>query len=405
MTGAPNQPVNNLILQTAGAVQTGVVQANGSSPAIASNTVPNVTLSGTPVVAGAVVTNSTAMGTTAINVAVPKLTRSLTGDETETFSNNTPTTGTAVTVEYTADASTRTITAPLSGAIWFYDLGTTGTTFTVDANSKKTVTYQRLASSWIAYGTGVSTTGTGAYVKQTGPNFIETSTSTPRGALFDQYSTGTNSAQINVRKARGTAAVPTTIVTGDVISRFIAWGYDGTNFIETGNLRFTSTGTIATNRVPSNFSLWVSTNAAPSVLTDVMDATATSVTFNVPVSGTYHSVGTAIVGAGGGVITTGIAHVPITVPFAGTISNIYIAGNASGSITIDVLRSASTAAAPSASMVGAGTKPVLTAAASVTIAAPSNWTSATFAAGDTVDFQVTTADAVLTAVTIILIYK
>lgn len=109
-------------------------------------------------------------------------------------------------------------------------------------------------------------TGTAAAIASS-LHIVDTVTTNPRGALYDQYNNGTNSSQINVRKARGTFATPLTIVTGDVLSRFISWGHDGTGFIESGNLRFTSEGTIATNRVPSNFGIWVNTNAGPSVLT------------------------------------------------------------------------------------------------------------------------------------------
>ncbi len=96
---------------------------------------------------------------------------------------------------------------------------------------------------------------------------IDTGTGTPRGIMHDQYNTGTNSAQINTRKARGTFASPTTIVTGDILGRHLFWGYDGSNFIESGNIRFTSSGTIAATRVPSQFEVWTSTDATPSVLT------------------------------------------------------------------------------------------------------------------------------------------
>ncbi len=109
----------------------------------------------------------------------------------------------------------------------------------------------------------VGTTGTAA----TKLHIVDTGTETPRGIANDQYNAGTNSAQFNVRKARGTFATPTTIVSGDVLGRFLAWGHDGTNFIESGNIRFTSSGTIAATRVPSQFEVWTSTDATPSVLT------------------------------------------------------------------------------------------------------------------------------------------
>ncbi len=109
--------------------------------------------------------------------------------------------------------------------------------------------------------------GTGTTAPATMLQVIDTGTGTPRGISNDQYNSGTQSAQINLRKARGTFATPTTIVTGDILSRVITWGYDGSNFIESGNLRVTSSGTIAATRVPSQMEFYTSTNATPSVLT------------------------------------------------------------------------------------------------------------------------------------------
>lgn len=86
-------------------------------------------------------------------------------------------------------------------------------------------------------------------------HIIETSTSTPRGILVDQYNTGTNGARITMRKGRGSFASPTTIVTGDVLASWTASGYDGANFIESGKLITTSEGTINTNIVPSKMDL------------------------------------------------------------------------------------------------------------------------------------------------------
>lgn len=102
----------------------------------------------------------TAMSSTAIDTTVLLQTRALAGDEVETFST-TPATGYKTIVEYTSDSSTRTVTLPLAGAVFCADLGTTGATFTVGANSSKTVIYERQSARWIAYGTGVLITGGG----------------------------------------------------------------------------------------------------------------------------------------------------------------------------------------------------------------------------------------------------
>ncbi len=185
-----------------------------------------------------------------------------------------------------------------NAAATFTDTTSSGTVATVTANSfgvptfaaSAATTYTTAATLYIAgdpaQGTNVTLTNTYAFVNlgksrldgavligagagspATSLHVVDTGTATPRGITNDQYNNGTNSAQINLRKARGTFASPATIVTGDVLSRVIAWGHDGTSFIESGNIRFTSSGTIGTGRVPSQMEFYTSTNAASSVLT------------------------------------------------------------------------------------------------------------------------------------------
>ena len=99
---------------------------------------------------------------------------------------------------------------------------------------------------------------------------VDTSTSSPRGILSSQYSTSTDGARVGFTKARGTLASPTTIVTGDILGRLMFRGYDGTNFLEMGSIEVTSTGTVATTRVPTTMVFQTATDAAPSVLTTAM---------------------------------------------------------------------------------------------------------------------------------------
>jgi hypothetical protein len=97
-----------------------------------------------------------------------------------------------------------------------------------------------------------------------------------------------------MRKSRGTFAAPLTIVTGDILGRLVFGGYEGTNYNESAYIRGTSTGTIATNRVPSKLEFFTSTDAAPSVATVALtlnaDQSATfanrvnNITFTVPAS-------------------------------------------------------------------------------------------------------------------------
>lgn len=96
------------------------------------------------------------------------------------------------------------------------------------------------------------------------------STNTLRGIVSAEYDTGTNSARISGYKARGTLSSPSTIVTGDFLSRWSGFGYDSANFIESASIAMGSVGTIAATRVPSFMSFLTSTDATPSVMTEAM---------------------------------------------------------------------------------------------------------------------------------------
>jgi hypothetical protein len=104
---------------------------------------------------------------------------------------------------------------------------------------------------------------------------VTTSASDPRGIMSAQYSTDTNASRVHLRKARGTPAVPTTIVTGDVLGRVRFSGYDGSNFLQMASIDAISTGTVAATRIPTYLSFSVATDAAPSVLTEVARLTIT----------------------------------------------------------------------------------------------------------------------------------
>jgi hypothetical protein len=66
-------------------------------------------------------------------------------------------------------------------------------------------------------------------------------------------------------KSRGTYASPSVITTGDYLGEMVGYGHDGTNYIRSASIRFKSSGTIGTNRVPSDIEFYTSTNASPSV--------------------------------------------------------------------------------------------------------------------------------------------
>lgn len=54
------------------------------------------------------------------------------------------------------------------------------------------------------------------------------------------------------QKSRGTVLSPTVITTGDVLGSFDFRGHDGTQFVTGSSISATSTGTIATNSIPTN---------------------------------------------------------------------------------------------------------------------------------------------------------
>jgi adhesin/invasin len=123
-------------------------------------------------------------------------------------------------------------------------------------------------------GTSISTTEpTGIGSTVTPPTMFtvfDTASTSPRGLMSWQANTGTDGARLGFRKNRGTFASPTTIVTGDTIGRLVAWPYDGAAWLEMGSIAFESTGTIATNRTPTQIVFKTATDAAPSVLTTAL---------------------------------------------------------------------------------------------------------------------------------------
>lgn len=94
-----------------------------------------------------------------------------------------------------------------------------------------------------------------------------TATTSPRGIMSAQFNTGTDGARLHFRKARGTRASPTVIVSGDNLGRLVGTGYDGGSYLEDAAIIFGTEGTIASTRIPTNIQFYTATDAAPSVLT------------------------------------------------------------------------------------------------------------------------------------------
>lgn len=134
---------------------------------------------------------------------------------------------------------------------------------------------------------------------------MEDSVNAVRGILSGQYSTGTNSSRFILRKARGTRASPTTVVTGDNLGAIIAEGYDGTNYLQDASIIMGTEGTIASTRVPTNIRLSTATNASPSVVTEAVRINSSQNTgFGTTTPLTRVTIGGALSYAtGGGAIT------------------------------------------------------------------------------------------------------
>lgn len=110
-------------------------------------------------------------------------------------------------------------------------------------------------------------------------HLAETSSAAPRGILADQYSTDAIGSRITMRKARGTFASPSTIVTADTLGSWTASGYDGSAFVDAAKVLINSTGTISTGIVPSTMALQTMTSGG--TLTTGLSISAAQV-INIP---------------------------------------------------------------------------------------------------------------------------
>lgn len=121
-----------------------------------------------------------------------------------------------------------------------------------------------------------------------------TSTAANRGITFEQGTSDALGARVNLLKRRSGV-----ITTGDVLGRIAAWGYDGTNYLLSGQISFNSTGTIGTGIVPTTITF--STATAAGVLTlaltigsDQSLSHVSAITTGPGFTGTYNSLTTGI---------------------------------------------------------------------------------------------------------------
>lgn len=104
----------------------------------------------------------------------------------------------------------------------------------------------------------------------------------PRIALFGIGAVATAPVW-EFRKARGTIAAPTVITTGDDLGSINAWACVAAGeWKQSAAIEFDSTGTIATTRGPGLIRFKAATDAAPSVLTDVLTVTPLGIQLRGP---------------------------------------------------------------------------------------------------------------------------
>ncbi len=155
-----------------------------------------------------------------------------------------------VQVQPAAAAGSWTLTLPTGAGTSGYVLQTNGAGVTSwVAQSSGTTTGSGTANyvvrwtSGTTLGTGVLVdTGTNVGVGTTAPvaslDVISTATTTVHGLATLQYSDSANSAQISLYKARGTAASPTAVQSGDALGSLVFRGYDGTNAWSSSNASY-----------------------------------------------------------------------------------------------------------------------------------------------------------------------
>jgi hypothetical protein len=136
----------------------------------------------------------------------------------------------------------------------------------------------------------------------------------------------------------------------------------------------------------------IATGVAMSGDSTINNAGAVTVKANLKVA----SFGVTVDGAGA-VIATGSSGY-IVIPYAGTITNWYIVGDASGSAQMDLKRSGTSIIG------GVGNKPILSSAQRAN-AAVSGWTSTAIAANDEIQFNVDSSTTVKRVNLIIIIAK
>lgn len=132
---------------------------------------------------------------------------------------------------------------------------------------------------------------------------------------------------LDFRKARGTAAAPTVVTSGDDVGTIRGYAAVAAGeYVQTAEIRFDCAGTIATTRGPGTITFLTATDAAPSVLTAALTISAAQLV--TCAAGVTATTGNVTISAGSAVL--GEATLP-----AGTIC--YIGRDNTGDTTINAL--------------------------------------------------------------------
>lgn len=73
-----------------------------------------------------------------------------------------------------------------------------------------------------------------------------------RGVLSSNYSSNSSGSLFSLKKARGTEAVPTAVVSTDNLGGVYSYGYDGSSFINSGQINFKVDSTVSTGSIPTS---------------------------------------------------------------------------------------------------------------------------------------------------------
>jgi len=146
--------------------------------------------------------------------------------------------------------------------------------------------------------------GFGTTVPEARFHIIEnSSTSTTRGIVSQQFLNGTTGGAFVGRKNRVSGSTPISINSNDFLAEFRSQGYDGTSFVDASKIVIQALGTIGTGRMPTDMIFYTSTDAATSVVTEVMRLKASGqATFTTTTDSTSSTTGAMII-SGGQVVT------------------------------------------------------------------------------------------------------